>query len=45
MKNDLIENPKKPKKVKCPKCNGKGKIGTTICTKCKGTGFVNLLLD
>ncbi len=41
----IIEKPKKPKKVRCNKCNGTGKINGETCSTCKGTGEKDLLLD
>jgi DnaJ-class molecular chaperone len=41
----IIEKPKTPKKVNCPKCNGTGKISGKTCSTCKGTGKLDLLLD
>ena len=37
----LIKKTKTHKKVKCPNCNGSGKIGNNTCPKCKGTGQVD----
>ena len=36
---------KENKKVKCDKCNGKGTVNGKTCSKCKGTGEVELLHD
>lgn len=44
MKN-VSKETTKPKKVKCDKCNGTGKIKNLICTTCNGTGKRDLLLD
>lgn len=44
MNNDLVKKDKDIKKIKCPKCNGTGKIENKICPTCKGTGETNLLL-
>lgn len=41
----ILPNKKEPKKVKCTKCNGTGKIGETTCDKCGGSGEVEMLED
>ena len=41
----IVKKTTKPKKVKCNKCNGTGKIKGVTCATCKGTGQRDLLLD
>jgi len=41
----IVKKTKKPKKVKCNKFNGKGKINDVTFTTCNGTGQRDLILD
>jgi len=42
---ELVEKPKKSKKVQCPKCKGAKQINGKDCPTCNGTGEVDLLLS
>ena len=40
----IVTKPTEPKKVKCEKCSGTGKVNGKTCLGCKGTGKRDLLL-
>ena len=43
--SELVNKPREPKKVTCPKCYGAKFINQKTCPTCKGKGVVELLTD